>query len=98
MIAIAPCGKEKFWPLKLLLSSETVPEALSNPEENTPLILYPKIKQHRHIEYTRMLESPWKCTKVGIQSNIIHMAYESSLDECTRTTSLFYSSDNEIKG
>ena len=36
MIAIASCGKEKFWPLKLLLSSETVPEALSNPEEDAP--------------------------------------------------------------
>ena len=28
------------------------------------LILYPKIKQHRNIEYTRMLESPWKCTYI----------------------------------
>ena len=68
------------------------------------LILYPKIKQHHNIEHTRMLEitvemyKKFRTTKVGLQSNIIHMAYESSLDECTRTTSLFCSSDNEIKG
>ena len=28
--------EEKFWPLKLLLNSETANEALSNPEEHTP--------------------------------------------------------------
>ena len=36
MIARSPRSKEKFWPLVLVLSSEAVHEALSDPEEDTP--------------------------------------------------------------